>query len=235
MTAVGDECIGDDGIIDEAAPGSKQHCSKLRRRAPTVPVIMIIDREEEGSERLERHQALKTSADAYLVRPFTMERLAQTIDRLVPGVVSFPTDPEEVIGETAIVPITAPGDIPVRAEWATTMRFGNELVIIVVAYRTEAGDLAFLRYQAAPAPGVGAPSGIAPQAVGGGALAFYLWVRALERTTPTLVANTMTVNPIAAALLAAVLVNEPITLNLVAGLVAVFAGIWIATTGAAKA
>jgi drug/metabolite transporter (DMT)-like permease len=39
----------------------------------------------------------------------------------------------------------------------------------------------------------------------------------------------MTVNPIAAALLAAALVGEPVTLNLVAGLVAVFAGIWIAT------
>lgn len=66
--------------------------------------------------------------------------------------------------------------------------------------------------------------------VGGGALAFILWVLALERATPTRVANTMTVNPIAAALLANVLVSEPITPNLVAGLVAVFAGIWIATT-----
>jgi drug/metabolite transporter (DMT)-like permease len=65
--------------------------------------------------------------------------------------------------------------------------------------------------------------------VGGGALAFILWVMALQRTTPTLVANTMTVNPIAAGLLAAQLVGEPITLNLVLGLVAVFAGIWIAT------
>src|SRR4051794_16068276 len=34
--------------------------------------------------------------------------------------------------------------------------------------------------------------------IGGGALAFILWVMALERTTPTRVANTMTVNPIAA-------------------------------------
>jgi drug/metabolite transporter (DMT)-like permease len=65
--------------------------------------------------------------------------------------------------------------------------------------------------------------------VGGGALAFILWVMALQRTTPTLVANTMTVNPIAAGLLAAQLVGEPITFNLVLGLVAVFAGIWIAT------
>jgi len=70
--------------------------------------------------------------------------------------------------------------------------------------------------------------------IGGGALAFILWVLALERATPTRVANTMTVNPIAAALLANQLVGEPITLNLVVGLLAVFAGIWIATTEAAK-
>jgi drug/metabolite transporter (DMT)-like permease len=66
--------------------------------------------------------------------------------------------------------------------------------------------------------------------VGGGALAFILWVMALQRTTPTLVANTMTVNPIAAGLLAVPLVGEPITVHLVIGLIAVFAGIWIATT-----
>lgn len=65
--------------------------------------------------------------------------------------------------------------------------------------------------------------------VGGGALAFILWVLALQRATPTRVANTMTVNPVAAGLLAAYLVGEPITFNLVAGLVAVFLGIWIAT------
>jgi drug/metabolite transporter (DMT)-like permease len=64
----------------------------------------------------------------------------------------------------------------------------------------------------------------------GGALAFLLWVMALQRTTPTRVAATMTLNPIAAALLATQLVGEPFTLNLVIGLVAVFAGIWIATT-----
>jgi drug/metabolite transporter (DMT)-like permease len=65
--------------------------------------------------------------------------------------------------------------------------------------------------------------------VSGGALAFILWVLALERASPTRVATTMTVNPIAAGLLAAVLVREPITPNLVLGLLAVFAGIWIAT------
>jgi drug/metabolite transporter (DMT)-like permease len=66
--------------------------------------------------------------------------------------------------------------------------------------------------------------------VGGGAAAFILWALALERATPTRVASTMTVNPIAAALLATQLVGEPITPNLVFGLFAVFAGIWIATT-----
>ena len=91
------------GLMDTKGAGYGL-CSKLRRRAPTVPVVMIIDREEEGSERLERHQALKTSADAYLSRPFTMERLAQAVGRLVPGSISEPSDPDEVIGETAVVP-----------------------------------------------------------------------------------------------------------------------------------
>jgi drug/metabolite transporter (DMT)-like permease len=68
----------------------------------------------------------------------------------------------------------------------------------------------------------------------GGALAFILWVLALQRTTPTRVAATMTVNPIAAALLARQLVGEPVTPELVVGLLAVALGIWIATTEPAK-
>jgi len=67
--------------------------------------------------------------------------------------------------------------------------------------------------------------------VGGGALAFILWVLALARTTPTRVAVTMTVNPAAAALLANELMGEPITTNLIMGMLAVLAGIWIAATG----
>jgi drug/metabolite transporter (DMT)-like permease len=70
--------------------------------------------------------------------------------------------------------------------------------------------------------------------IGGGALAFILWVLALDRATPTRVANTMTLNPIAAALLASALIGEPITLNLIVGLLAVFAGLWIATTESSK-
>ena len=67
--------------------------------------------------------------------------------------------------------------------------------------------------------------------IGGGAMAFILWVLALQRASPTRVANTMTVNPIAAALLATQLVGEPIPRELFAGLLAVAAGIWLATTG----
>ena len=80
--------------------------------------------------------------------------------------------------------------------------------------------------------GFGAPQWIAGiyLGIGGGALAFILWVMALERASPTRVASTMTVNPLAAGLLATQLVGEPITPNLVVGLIAVFAGIWIATT-----
>jgi drug/metabolite transporter (DMT)-like permease len=70
--------------------------------------------------------------------------------------------------------------------------------------------------------------------VAGGALAFILWVLALQRASPTRVATTMTVNPIAAALLAQQLVGEPLTVDLLLGLVAVFAGIWIATTQARR-
>jgi drug/metabolite transporter (DMT)-like permease len=70
--------------------------------------------------------------------------------------------------------------------------------------------------------------------VAGGALAFILWVLALQRASPTRVANTMTVNPIAAALLAQQLVGEPLTIDLLMGLIAVFAGIWIATTERAR-
>jgi drug/metabolite transporter (DMT)-like permease len=66
--------------------------------------------------------------------------------------------------------------------------------------------------------------------IGGGAFAFIFWVLALQRTTPTRVANTMTVNPVVAALLATQLVGEPFTMNLVFGLVGVFLGIWVATT-----
>jgi drug/metabolite transporter (DMT)-like permease len=66
----------------------------------------------------------------------------------------------------------------------------------------------------------------------GAALSFYLWVYALQYASPTRVTNTITVSPVSSALLAAVLVDEPIGSDLIVGLVAVLAGIWIATTEA---
>jgi drug/metabolite transporter (DMT)-like permease len=64
----------------------------------------------------------------------------------------------------------------------------------------------------------------------GAALVFYLWAFALDRTTPTRVTSTITVNPVTASIVAALLLGEPIGLNLLVGVAAVFAGIWIAST-----
>jgi drug/metabolite transporter (DMT)-like permease len=69
----------------------------------------------------------------------------------------------------------------------------------------------------------------------GAALTFYLWAFALERTTPTRVAISVTVNPITASTVGALLLHEPIGWNLVLGIVTVFAGIWIATTTSRRA
>ena len=67
-------------------------------------------------------------------------------------------------------------------------------------------------------------------AAGGGAAAFLFWIYALQHASPTQVTNTMTANPMVAAVLAAGLLDEPITVNVIAGLVAVAVGLWISTT-----
>jgi drug/metabolite transporter (DMT)-like permease len=92
--------------------------------------------------------------------------------------------------------------------------------------------LSYARDSFAPVAGFGAPQWLAAFYLGafGAALTFYLWAFALERTTPTRVAISVTVNPITASLVGAWLLNEPLRWNLAAGIVAVFAGIWIATT-----
>jgi drug/metabolite transporter (DMT)-like permease len=89
-----------------------------------------------------------------------------------------------------------------------------------------------IRGSFAPVAAFGTPQWLAVIYLGlfGSALTFYLWAFALSRTTPTRVAISVTVNPITAALVGAVLLDEPIRWNLVVGLVAVFFGIWIATT-----
>jgi drug/metabolite transporter (DMT)-like permease len=64
----------------------------------------------------------------------------------------------------------------------------------------------------------------------GSAVIFFLWVYALSHTTPTKVAVSITVNPIFAALVGALVIGEPVGIDLIIGLAAVFAGIWIAAT-----
>ena len=103
--------------------------------------------------------------------------------------------------------------------------------------RRTARAVGILTNRAAALAGFTAPQWLAGiyLGAGGGALAFILWVMALQRTTPTRVASTMTVNPFAAALLASPLVGEPITPKLIGGHLAVFAGIWLATMEKRKA
>ena len=73
-------------------------------------------------------------------------------------------------------------------------------------------------------------SAIAYLGVFGGAAIFFLWSFALEHTTPTRVAISITINPVSASAVGAVLLHEEIHWSLLAGLVAVSLGIWIATT-----
>lgn len=86
----------------------------------------------------------------------------------------------------------------------------------------------------APVRAFEAPQWLAAVYLGaiGSALAFYLWAFALERTTPTRVAISVTVNPITASLVGSVLLGEPLSWTLTAGILTVVAGIWIATTTA---
>lgn len=72
-------------------------------------------------------------------------------------------------------------------------------------------------------------------AVIGGAAIFFLWAFAISRTTPTLVAISITVNPITASLFGLVVLDESIEPSLVFGLFAVLAGIVIAYKGRAQA
>ena len=80
-----------------------------------------------------------------------------------------------------------------------------------------------LRGSFEPVVAFGTPQWLAVIYLGlfGSALTFYLWAFALSRTTPTRVAISVTVNPITAALVGAMLLDEPIRWNLVVGLVAV--------------
>ncbi len=62
-----------------------------------------------------------------------------------------------------------------------------------------------------------------------GAFIFFLWAFALGRAAPTLVAVSVTVNPVTASIFGVVFLDEQVSANLLVGLVAVLAGIAIAS------
>lgn len=66
----------------------------------------------------------------------------------------------------------------------------------------------------------------------GGAVTFFLWIWALEHTTPSRVAITVTMNPVAAVILGALVLSEPVTWRLLVGLAAIVAGITAANWSA---
>lgn len=66
----------------------------------------------------------------------------------------------------------------------------------------------------------------------GGAVTFFLWIWALEHTTPSRVAITVTMNPVAAVILGTFILAEPVTWRLLAGLAAIIGGITLANWNA---
>jgi drug/metabolite transporter (DMT)-like permease len=69
----------------------------------------------------------------------------------------------------------------------------------------------------------------------GQALTFYLPALALQRTTPTRVGVSVTVNPLVAPLTGVILLNEPLRRKPVVGLLAVCVGIALAVTKGSSA
>ncbi|MGH6862099.1 MAG: DMT family transporter, partial [Phyllobacterium sp.] len=90
--------------------------------------------------------------------------------------------------------------------------------------------LSLLRGSFAPVSTLDATQWIALAYLGvfGSAVTFFLWAFALAHTTPTRVAISVTVNPISASLVGAIMLAEPIGLNILLGVLAVLLGIWIA-------
>jgi len=66
----------------------------------------------------------------------------------------------------------------------------------------------------------------------GGAVTFFLWIWALEHTSPSRVAITVTMNPVAAVILGALILSEPVTWRLLVGLGAIILGIALANRAA---
>ena len=61
----------------------------------------------------------------------------------------------------------------------------------------------------------------------GGAITFFLWIWALEHTAPSRVALAVTLNPVSAAVLGALVLDEPVTWRLLAGLCGVIGALML--------
>src|SRR3989440_5848092 len=94
----------------------------------------------------------------------------------------------------------------------TTMSMGVGAACLIV--------ISCCRGSFTPVAAFGKPQWLAATYLGafGSALTFYLWAFALARTTPTRVAISVTVNPVAASLCGAILVQEPLGWHLVGGI-----------------
>lgn len=91
--------------------------------------------------------------------------------------------------------------------------------------------VSWLRGGFVPAAAFGAPQWLTVFYLGvfGAALTFFLWAFALKWTTPTRVAISITINPVTASFVGAILLGEPLHWPLACGVATVFAGIWIGT------
>ena len=60
-------------------------------------------------------------------------------------------------------------------------------------------------------------------------IGYFLWLFALRHSSATRVTIFLSLSPITAAILGAMLLNEPVTLRLAAGVACVIAGLWLGT------
>ena len=90
------------GIMDGKGSGYSL-CSKLRKRVPEVPVLMAVDKAEHDSDRLARHRGLRTKADDYLSRPFSLREFLNHLNPLLPEPLAEPDcDLDRVVGEITL-------------------------------------------------------------------------------------------------------------------------------------
>ena len=65
-------------------------------------------------------------------------------------------------------------------------------------------------------------------------IGYVLWLWALKHTTPTRVTVFLSLSPVTASLLGALILSEPFTLGVLIGLAGVVGGLWLATRPSAN-